>query len=178
MSFFAIYAVLSPNWFVAIYALCVEKILAKNSVRGEKMTNIRYEQRFLQKKQGLKYSGLSYAKPLQMVSGWIGGWVLAVLAPDFPSRPASTLILSDENILPRQLDSGSLRTQPALGCLGGIPIYPLGILQGALWWNRTRVNSVFCHQPTRNWRIFEEMEQGFRQLNISSGGKSQSVCAK
>ena len=30
----------SQSWFVAIY--CVEKILAKNSDRGEKMTNIRY----------------------------------------------------------------------------------------------------------------------------------------
>ena len=42
--FLAIYAVLSQNWFVGIHALCVEKILAKNSVRGEKMTNIRYEE--------------------------------------------------------------------------------------------------------------------------------------
>ena len=40
--FLAIYAVLSQNWFVAIHALSMEKILAKNSVRGEKMTNIRY----------------------------------------------------------------------------------------------------------------------------------------
>ena len=42
--FFAIYAVLLKNWFVVIYwFFCVEKILDKNSVRGAKMTNMRYE---------------------------------------------------------------------------------------------------------------------------------------
>ena len=40
--FLAIYAVLSQKWFVAIYTLLCGEILAKNSVRGEKMTNIRY----------------------------------------------------------------------------------------------------------------------------------------
>ena len=39
----AIFAVLSQDRFVAIYApLCEEKSLAKNSACGEKMTNIRY----------------------------------------------------------------------------------------------------------------------------------------
>ena len=42
LCFLAIYADLLQNWFVVIHALCVEKILAKNSVHGEKMTNIRY----------------------------------------------------------------------------------------------------------------------------------------
>ena len=40
--FFAIYAVLSQNWLLRFTRFCVEKILAKNSARGEKMTNIMY----------------------------------------------------------------------------------------------------------------------------------------
>ena len=41
--FFAIYAVFRKIGLLQFTRCCVEKILAKNSVRGEKMTNIRYE---------------------------------------------------------------------------------------------------------------------------------------
>ena len=40
--FFAFYAVLSQNRFLRFTRFCVEKNLAKNSARGEKMTNMRY----------------------------------------------------------------------------------------------------------------------------------------
>ena len=42
LCFLAIYAVLSQIGFWRFTHICVEKILAKNSVRGEKMTNMRY----------------------------------------------------------------------------------------------------------------------------------------
>ena len=38
----SIYAVLSQNPFLQFTHFCVEKNLAKNSARGEKLTNIRY----------------------------------------------------------------------------------------------------------------------------------------
>ena len=38
----SIYAVLSQNCFLRLTRFCVEKNLAKNSARGEKMTNMRY----------------------------------------------------------------------------------------------------------------------------------------
>ena len=38
----SIYAVLLQNRFLQFTRFCVEKNLAKNSARGEKMTNIRY----------------------------------------------------------------------------------------------------------------------------------------
>ena len=40
--FLAIYAVLLQNRFLRFTRYCVEKNLAKNSARGEKMTNMRY----------------------------------------------------------------------------------------------------------------------------------------
>ena len=40
--FFAIYAVFRKIGLLQFTRYCVEKILAKNSDRGEKMTNIRY----------------------------------------------------------------------------------------------------------------------------------------
>ena len=40
--FFAIYAVFRKIGLLQFTRNCVEKILAKNSVRGEEMTNIRY----------------------------------------------------------------------------------------------------------------------------------------
>ena len=41
--FLVFYAVLSQNRFLWFTRYCVEKNLAKNSSRGEKMTNMRYE---------------------------------------------------------------------------------------------------------------------------------------
>ena len=41
--FFAIYAVFRKIGLLQFTRYCVEKILAKNSDRGEKMTNIRYD---------------------------------------------------------------------------------------------------------------------------------------
>ena len=40
--FLAFYADLSQNCFLRLTRFCVEKNLAKNSARGEKMTNMRY----------------------------------------------------------------------------------------------------------------------------------------
>ena len=41
--FFAFHAVLSQNRFLRFTRFCVETNLAKNSARGEKMTNMRYD---------------------------------------------------------------------------------------------------------------------------------------
>ena len=42
LQFLAFYAVLSQNRFLRLTRYCVEKNLAKNSARGEKMTYMRY----------------------------------------------------------------------------------------------------------------------------------------
>ena len=45
VQFFAVYAVFRKIGLLQFTRYCVEKILAKNSDRGEKMTNIRYGER-------------------------------------------------------------------------------------------------------------------------------------
>ena len=116
---------------------------------------------------------------VELVLGAHGG-VLAVLAsPTFPppnSQPDSTLILTSEH-LPQAVGLSQFEDSPSSSefNLGYLPRTRAACLVGQSLRRLKQFlmthnkNSMFCHLPTRKWTLFEEMEQRFRQLDISSG---------